>query len=163
MATQRLGGPATAAIVGAVVLLAACSSQSALKTDASYFTIRPVTRQVPPPCRSPALAELQNGQQVACFELGPAGVKASDVKSAAVGTDPSTNAPIVQFQLSVPGIDRFNALARTVGVGGQAAFVVDGAVVSTPRFDTTDFPGSGVVTGLTPDAAAWLAQRLNRH
>jgi preprotein translocase subunit SecD len=162
VANHRLGGPATVLIVAAVVLIAACSHPGP-KSDASYFTIRPVTRQVPPPCRSPALAERNSEGEGACFELGPVAVDATDVASAAVTASPSTSAPEVQFQFSGRGTDRFNALARTVGVGGQVAIVVDGAVASAPRLDTTEFPGSGVVTGLTPDAAAWLVHRLNHH
>jgi preprotein translocase subunit SecD len=161
MGTRRLGGRSLLSLSTAVVVLAGCHLGA--KQEASYFTIRPVTRELPPPCVPPALAEKRNGQAVHCFEVGPAQVDASDVESAALVTDGATSTAAVEFSLSSKGTDRFNAMARMVGLGGQAAFVVDGVVVSTPRFDTTNFPGRGVVTGLTDDEAGQLMKRLNRR
>ncbi len=128
----------------------------------SYFTIRPVTRELPPPCVPPALAEERDGRAMQCFEVGGVQVDAGDVQSAATFTDPTTNTTSVQFRLSSKGTDRFNAMARAVGVGGRAAIVVDGLVVSAPRLDTTNFPGAGVVAGLSDADAAGLVKRLNR-
>jgi preprotein translocase subunit SecD len=147
-------------LTATLVLLVGCSDPAA-KPDPSYFTIRPVTRQTAPPCARPALPELQNGQAVRCYELGPAGVDADDVQSATIIRDPQTSAPEVEFDLSPQGVERFNAMAKAVGVGGQAAVVVDGIVASAPRLDTTDFPGRGAVTGLGEEQAQRLATRLN--
>lgn len=162
MGTRRLGGRSLVALSAAIVVLAGCH-QPGPKQEALYFTIRPVTRELPPPCVLPALTEKRNGQAVHCFEVGTAQVDASDVESAVVVTDRATSTPAVAFSLSSKGTDRFNAMARMVGLGGQAAFVVDGLVVSAPRFDTTDFPGRGVVTGLTNAEAGQLVKRLNRR
>lgn len=96
-----------------------------------------------------------------CFELGPAGVDAGDVASAAIVTDPRTAAEAVQFGLSPQGTERFNALAGTVGVGAEVAIVVDGLVVNAVRIETTQFPGKGVVTGLDTEQAHRLVERLN--
>ena len=109
----------------------------------------------------PALVEEHDGHALACYEVGPAQVNANDVKSAAVVVDPVTKAEEVEFDLPPKGVERFNALARSVGLGGQAAIVVYGVVVSAPRFDTTEFPGKGRVTGLPADQAQRLARRLN--
>ncbi len=162
METRRLGGRSFLSLIAAIVALAGCHHTGA-KQVASYFTIRPVTRELPPPCVPPALAESRNGQAVYCFEVGAAQVDASDVESAGLVTNSATSTSTVEFSLSSKGTDRFNAMARMVGLGGQAAFVVDGVVVSAPRFDTTDFPGRGVVTGLTNEEAAELVKRLNRR
>jgi preprotein translocase subunit SecD len=161
MGTRRLGGGSLLSLSAAVVVLAGCHLGA--KQEASYFTIRPVTRELPLPCVPPALAEKHNGQAVHCFEVGAAQVDAGDVESAALVNDGATSTPAVEFSLSSTGTDRFNAMARMVGLGGQAAFVVDGVVVSAPRFDTTNFPGRGVVSGLTNDEAGQLVKRLNRR
>jgi preprotein translocase subunit SecD len=162
MGTRRLGIRSVLMLTATLAVLAGCG-HSGRQQDASYFTIRPVTRELPPPCVPPALAQERNGQPIHCFEVGRAQVEASDVESAALVTDHATNTPAVEFSLSPNGADRFNAMARTVGAGGQAAIVVDGVVVSAPRLDTTDFPGKGVVTGLNNDEAARLVNRLNHR
>ena len=161
MELKRPDGRLLASLAAILVVLPGCHHRAATP-GASFITIRPVIRELPPPCAPPALTEKRDGLAVGCFEVGPAEVDASDVKSAAVVTDRATNLPAVEFSLSSTGTDRFNSMARMVGVGGQAAFVVDGVVVSAPHFDTTDFPGNGVVTGLDGAQAAQLVKRLNR-
>lgn len=161
MGTWFFGRRSLLSLSATLMVLAACSDPGT-KQDTSYFTIRPVTRELPPPCVPPALAEQSDGQVVHCFVVGGAQVDAGDVESAAVVIEPATSTPAVTFRLSSKGTDRFNAMARTIGVGGQAAIVVDGVVVSAPRLDATDFPGTGVVAGLHNDAAAGLVKRLNR-
>lgn len=160
MARRRLGGLGLGCLSASLLLLAAC--QGTTKHDQSYFTIRPVRRQSAPPCAPPAFSEFQGGQAVHCYELGVAAVDAGDVSSAAVVANSVTGAAQVTFQLSPDGTARFNAMAQAVGRGGQAAIVVDRVVVSAPRLDTTEFPGSGVVTGLDAATAQELATRLNR-
>lgn len=154
------GGQLRSLVCASLVLLAGCRG-AARQPDPSYFTIRPVTSEFTPPCAPPALAEQHDGQAVRCYDVGPAGVDARDVKSATVIVDPRTGQHAVEFDLSPRGTERFNTLARTVGVGGLAAIVVDGVVVSTPRFDTTQFPGKGRVTGLDAGQAERLTHRLN--
>lgn len=162
MGARHLGRGSLLSLSAAIAVLAGCD-HSPTKPEASYFTIRPVTRELAPPCVPPALAEKRDGQAIHCFEVGAAQVDASDVQSATLVTDPATKTPAVEFSLSPRGIDRFNAMARMVGTGGQAAIVLDGRIVSAPRLDTTDFPGTGVVTGLNNDEASQLTQRLNRR
>ena len=129
----------------------------------AYFGIRAIEGQTDPPCKAPALPQVQNGRSVRCYQLGPSQVDAADVASATAVPDRSTGAASVNFDLSPDGTEQFNALARSVGVGGQLAIVVDGRVVSSLTLETTDFPGRGVVSGLSSDAANRLATRLNRH
>jgi len=102
------------------------------------------------------------GQVVVCYEMGPVAVDAGAVTSAAVVSDGAAPTAGVTFELSPAGTSRWNAMARTAGVGAQVAIVVDGAIVGAPTLQTTDFPGKGVVTGLDPAAAQRLAGRLNR-
>ncbi len=154
VASGRQGGQIVTLLSASLVLLAGCGGGTA-KQDPSYFTIRPVIGQQPPPCVPPALPERQNAEVVRCYQLGPAQVDAHDVASAAVVPQG------VEFTLSPEGAERFSAMARAVGRGGQAAIVVDGVVTSAPRFETTDYPGKGVVTGLDSGAAPRLANRLN--
>jgi preprotein translocase subunit SecD len=160
MGLRRLSIRSLLALTAAFAVLAGCRD-AGTKQDVTYFTIRPVTRALPPPCVSPALPEERDGQAIHCFEVGRAQVDASDVESATVVTDRATNTHAVEFDLSPNGANRFNAMARMVGMGGQAAIVVDGIVVSAPRFQTTEFSGKGVVTGLDVDEAGRLAKRLN--
>ena len=160
MITWRGRGGVVRSLTMTMVLLGACGDTA--DRDASYFAIRAVMRESPPPCSPPALSEQRDGQALRCIEVGPVAVDASDVASAAVvATGPGTEA--VQFDLSPKGTERFNALARSVGLGGRAAIVVDGVVVSAPRFETTEFAGQGHVTGLDAASADRLARRLNRH
>lgn len=149
------------AALGAVcALLVGCGDAA---STPSFFAMRPVTAHTSPPCVAPALgaAPAQNGVIVACYELGPTAVDAHDVSSAVVRPDANTQMMDVEFVLTPGGIERFNAMARTLGVGGQAAILVDGGIVSAPRIQTTDFPGRGVVTGLDLPTAQGLAARLN--
>ena len=140
-------------------LLAGCSDSA---RDPGYFTIRPVVRQLPLPCAAPAIVQQgPDGEAAACFELGPPGIDARDVKSAEVQPNPRTGGAEVQFELTATGTVRFNDLCRWTGLGNQLAIVVDGVVASAPRLQTTEFQGRGVVTGLSPAAAEQLVKRLN--
>jgi preprotein translocase subunit SecD len=156
--TWRQGG--RAAVFGTVVLAMAGCSDSA--QDPGFFTVRPVLRQLPPPCAAPAVAQQgPDGEPVACFELGPPGIDAGDVESAEIQPNPRTGGAEVQFELTSTGRDRFTDLSRRTGLGNQLAIVVDGVVASAPRLQTTEFQGRGVVTGLSPAAADRLVKRLN--
>lgn len=144
----------------ACALLAGCGGST---RDSSYFAMRAVTSRTSPPCVAPALgaASSRNLPVTACYALGPTALDAHDVNSAVVRPNTATQTVEVEVELTAAGVERFNALARAVGVGGQAAVLVDGAIVSVPRLDTTDFPGKAVITGLDLAAAQRLASRLN--
>lgn len=161
MRARRIVGGALATVTVHLVLLAGCGDPPT-RADSSFFTIRPIAGQSAPPCTAPALAEVRGGDAVRCYEVGAAEVDAGDVTSASVATDRATQTEDVQFVLSAEGTERLNGLARTVGVGGRAAIVVDGMVVGAIRFETTDFQGRGVVSGLGAAEAERLARRLNR-
>lgn len=151
---------AIVALGAACALLVGCGDAASAP---SFFAIRSVTARMSPPCVAPALgaAPAQNRPIVACYELGPTAVTARDVSSALVRPNANTETIDVEFALTPAGVERFNAMARALGIGGQAAIVVDGGIVSAPRLDTTDFPGRGVITGLDLVTAQGLAARLN--
>lgn len=160
MSERRYGLAVAGALAATVIVVGACGNSG---PDPSYFAVRPVTRRAPPPCVAPALEEVlrPSGQVIACYELGPTGVDARDVRSATV-TSSATQLSEVQFELTASGTKRWNALAQAVGAGGQVAIVVDGAISSAPKLTVTEFQGKGVVTGLDLSGAHRLAERLNR-
>lgn len=158
---RRTAGRAVFCVSISIVGLAGCGD-STPEPVTSYFTIRPVSRESAPPCLPPALSELKGGSPYVAKSWDRPGVDANDITSAAVVVDPVTGNRNVEFALSPEGTERFNALAKAVGLRGQAAVVVDGVVVNAPRFETTDFPGKGLVTGLDAGVAQRLADRLNR-
>lgn len=157
--------PATAATIPAP---AAATTRPVDPT--SFFAIRPVLAQLPPPCPSngptpglAVLAQLTGGAAVACYEVGPVAVDAHDVASATARTDPTNGGWFVQFTLTREGTARFNAAAAALGVGHQLAVVVDGAVVNAPQLDTVNFPGAGRITGFDASGAQALADRLQHQ
>jgi len=160
---RRSGARVPVSVAATVLLLLSGCGDSGSVNSHAYFSIRPINGQSDPPCKAPALPEVQNGRPVHCYQLGPSQVDAADVVSATVvpGGTPGTSS--VTYDLSPDGTQQFNALARSLGVGGQLATVVDGTVVNAVKLETTDFPGRGIVSGLAPDAANRLATRLNRH
>lgn len=110
--TWRQGGRAAVfcVVVLAMGLPAGCSDSA---RDPGYFTIRPVVQQLPPPCAAPAIVQQgPDGEAAACFELGPPGIDARDIKSAEVQPSPRTGGAEVQFELTATGTERFNDLSR---------------------------------------------------
>jgi preprotein translocase subunit SecD len=88
-----------------------------------------------------------SGHITARYLLGPAEVKGQALSSASATVAPSTGVWEVQFSLTGEGTKQWNDMATKVGTGNQIAIDLDGVVRSAPRLDTTDFPGSGVITG----------------
>ena len=133
-----------------------------------FFSIRPVLRFTAAPCGPPTgqsttvLAEVHDGVEVGCYEVGAPSVTAADVKSASAKVDRGPEQWVVEFTLSDPAEDRLNVLARSVGVGGQIAVVVDGRVQGAPRIASLSLPGRGLVPGLDEIGARRLADRLRR-
>jgi hypothetical protein len=133
----------------------------------SFLLVRPVLRRVGPPCAAvvvghsaAVLPEVREGEEVACFEVGPPGLEASDVARARAGADQAGGLWHVELTLSARGASRADALARMVGAGGQLAVVVDGRVVSAPVLATSSLRGPVMVTGLDERSARDLAGRL---
>ena len=98
---------------------------------------------------------------MACYHVAGPFVYADDVDTAVVREDRATGRWAVEYTLTPRGAERMEALFRAVGVGGQFAVVVDGQLVSAPRFDGPP-ASTGVVTGLDEPTARSLADRLQR-
>ncbi|HEX3622057.1 MAG TPA: protein translocase subunit SecD [Acidimicrobiales bacterium] len=88
-----------------------------------------------------------NGKVTARYLLGPAAVKGQALSGASATVAPNTGVWEVEFSLTSEGTKQWNDMATSVGTGGQIAIDLDGVVRSAPSLDTTDFPGSGVITG----------------
>jgi preprotein translocase subunit SecD len=87
------------------------------------------------------------GNVVARYQLGPAEVRGQAISSARAEINQTTGAWGVTFNLTSEGTSQWNAMARKVGQGGRIAIDLDGVVRSAPSLQTTDFPGSGEITG----------------
>ncbi|HEX2042098.1 MAG TPA: protein translocase subunit SecD [Acidimicrobiales bacterium] len=87
------------------------------------------------------------GNVVARYQLGPAEVRGQAISSARAEINQTSGAWAVTFNLTSEGTSQWNAMARKVGVGGRIAIDLDGVVRSAPSLETTDFPGSGQITG----------------
>jgi hypothetical protein len=130
-----------------------------------YFVLVPVRGRTDPPCPTNRvgvfLPETVAGREVGCYEVSGPFVYADDVDTAVARLDPTSGAWAVDYTLTPQGVDHMNALYRAVGAGGQFGVVVDGRLVSAPRFDGP--PGTkGAVTGLDEQTARGLAGRLSR-
>ena len=106
------------------------------------------------------VAEKVADQEVTCYRLGPAHLRADDVSTATARQSRGTEGWEVEFTLSTQGVARFNALLQAVGAGGQVAILVDGRLVSAPRVSSPSASPKGVVTGLDEQTARHLADRL---
>ncbi len=87
------------------------------------------------------------GNVIARYQLGPAEVRGQAISSARAEINQTSGAWAVTFNLTSEGTSQWNAMARKVGVGGRIAIDLDGVVRSAPSLETTDFPGSGQITG----------------
>lgn len=140
-----------------------------LTADNSYFLIQPVQGRSAPPCPaasagplSPTVAERRDGQDVACFQVGPPALDAGDVATATARQNRGTGLWEVEFTLTAEGAARFGGLAREVGAGGQIVIRVDGQVVSAPGLGNVAPTTTGMVTGLDEQTARRLADRLKK-
>jgi len=88
-----------------------------------------------------------SGKVISRYLLAPAEVKGQALSSASAVVRPTTGAWEVQFNLTGDGTKQWNDMAVKVGAGNQIAIDLDGVVRSAPRLDSTNFPGSGVITG----------------
>ncbi len=130
----------------------------------AYFLIVPVRGTSAPPCapiQMMTMAQKAGGREVACYQIAKPYVYADDVDTAVAREDGATGRWAVNYTLTPRGVTRMEELFRDVGVGGQAAIVVDGAVVSAPRFEARP-AARGSVTDLDESTARSLADRLQR-
>ncbi|MGI9033346.1 MAG: protein translocase subunit SecD [Acidimicrobiales bacterium] len=89
----------------------------------------------------------KNGNVSNRYVLGPAAVKGQAISSASAQVDPNNGSWSVNFSLTGSGEKDWNAMATSVGQGKQIAIDLDGVVKSAPALQTTNFPGSGQITG----------------
>ncbi len=88
-----------------------------------------------------------NGVVEARYVLGPAEVNGQAMSSARATVNTNNGVWEVQFSLTSDGTTKWNAMAEKVGVNGQIAMDLDGVVQSAPSLQTTNFPGSGQISG----------------
>ncbi len=87
------------------------------------------------------------GNVTARYLLGPAEVTGEAMSSAMATVNPNNGVWEVEFNLTSSGTSQWNAMAEKVGVNGQVAMDLDGVVRSAPSLQTTNFPGSGQISG----------------
>ena len=88
-----------------------------------------------------------DGKVEARYLLGPAEVTGQAMSSASATVNPTNGVWEVQFDLTSSGTSQWNAMAEKVGVNGQIAIDLDGVVRSAPSLETTNFQGSGQISG----------------
>ncbi len=88
-----------------------------------------------------------NGNVTARYLLGPAEVTGQAMSSARATVNTTNGVWEVQFSLTSGGTTQWNTMAEKVGVNGQIAMDLDGIVQSAPSLQTTNFPGSGQISG----------------
>jgi len=140
-----------------------------LTANNSYFLIQPVQGRPALPCPvasagplSPIAVERRDGQDVACYQVGPPELDADDVAAATARQNRGTGLWDVEFTLTIEGVARFGGLFQEVGAGGQTVIRVDGEVVSSPRLADATPPTKGVAAGLDEQTAHRLADRLKK-
>jgi hypothetical protein len=135
-------------------------------SEHGYLQFLPVKARTTPPCVAvPAaivMAERTGGQEVACYQVTRPLVDAGDIAGAEAHEDRMTGHWDVRFTLTPDGARRFRQLYDAVGAGGQFAVLLDGQIVSVPRFSDAAPGDIGVVTGLDEATARSLADRLRR-
>lgn len=111
---------------------------------------------------SPIVVERRDGQDVACYQVGPPELDADDIATATARQNRGTGLWDVEFTLTAEGVGRFGGLLHEVGAGGQIVIRVDGEVVSAPRLADVNPATKGVVAGLDEQTARRLADRLKK-
>jgi preprotein translocase subunit SecD len=87
------------------------------------------------------------GNVTSRYLLGPAEVTGQAMSGASATVNPTNGVWEVEFNLTSSGTTQWNAMAEKVGVNGQIAMDLDGVVRSAPSLQTTNFPGSGQISG----------------
>jgi preprotein translocase subunit SecD len=89
---------------------------------------------------------IERGDVTARYLLGPVQGTGKILKSASAQVDPSTGRWLVAFETTGPGSAQWDEIARN-NYQRQLAIVLDGVVKSAPVIQTTEFGGSGQITG----------------
>ncbi len=88
-----------------------------------------------------------NGNVTARLLLGPAEVTGQALSDASATVNSTNGTWEVKFNLTGDGTTQWNAMAQKVGVNNRIAIDLDGEVKSAPSLSTTNFPGSGQISG----------------
>ncbi|MGQ0744208.1 MAG: protein translocase subunit SecD [Acidimicrobiales bacterium] len=87
------------------------------------------------------------GKVLARYRLGPAAVTGDGLSSARATVDPVNGTWAVDFELTSEGSVAWDEMAKAVGIGGRIAIDLDGQIESAPSLSSTEFGGSGQITG----------------
>jgi len=121
--------------------------------DTPTTTAPPDLTKTTPPSQDDEKAQVilpkkeSDGRVSARYLLGPAEVKGQALSSAQATVDSANGTWTVQFSLTADGTKAWNDMATKVGVGGAVAVDLDGVVKTAPTLQSTNFPGSGQITG----------------
>ena len=89
------------------------------------------------------------------------GIRGDNLTDARPGNDPQTNEPVVTITFDSQGATKFAKLS-TENVGERFAIILDGEVLSAPRFNEPILGGSAQISGgFTADSAAKLSIQLS--
>ncbi|MEA2704024.1 MAG: preprotein translocase subunit SecD [Actinomycetota bacterium] len=88
-----------------------------------------------------------NGNVTSRLLLGPAEVTGQALSDASATVNSQNGTWEVKFNLTGDGTSKWNAMAQKVGVNNRIAIDLDGEVKSAPSLSTTNFPGSGQISG----------------
>jgi preprotein translocase subunit SecD len=88
-----------------------------------------------------------NGNVTSRLLLAPAEVTGQALSDASATVNATNGTWEVKFNLTSDGTTKWNAMAQKVGVNNQIAIDLDGEVKSAPSLSTTNFPGSGQISG----------------
>ncbi|MGH9190226.1 MAG: preprotein translocase subunit SecD, partial [Acidimicrobiales bacterium] len=111
-----------------------------------------LTTTTPPEQDSPEatviLPQKDSKQKViARYLLGPAEVRGQAISDARAEVEPTSGTWKIVFDLTSEGTQQWNAMAVKVGTGKSIAIDLDGEVKSAPVLNSTNFSGSGEITG----------------
>ena len=139
------------------------TAQLEFRPVVSAVPLKPEPREAKAPCAdSPVpptegqavLPEERGGKIVGCYLVGPADVKGQAISAARAKVEPTTSAWKIEFDLTGQGETDWNAMATKAGVGTSIAIDLDGVVKSAPRLNSTDFKGSGEISGSFTESEA---------
>ncbi|MEL6738857.1 MAG: protein translocase subunit SecD, partial [Pseudomonadota bacterium] len=89
------------------------------------------------------------------------GIRGDNLTDARPGNDPQTNEPVVTITFDSQGATKFAKLS-TENVGERFAIILDGKILSAPRFNEPILGGSAQISGsFTSESAAKLANQLD--
>ncbi|MGH9189649.1 MAG: protein translocase subunit SecD, partial [Acidimicrobiales bacterium] len=91
---------------------------------------------------------------IARYLLGPAEVRGQAISDARAEVEPTSGGWKIVFDLTSEGETQWNAMAVKVGTGKSIAIDLDGTVKSAPVLNSTNFGGSGEISGRFSESEA---------